>query len=80
MMTGTRHGSMVKPSQVQMISAESKRAPPASPREPSFNALIPAQWPKLPFHFRKYVSLDDKFCGHPKNAEEHPTPCKFLWS
>lgn len=43
MMTGTRHGSMVKPSQVQMISAKSKRAPPASPREPRFNALIPAQ-------------------------------------
>lgn len=50
---------------------------PASPRQPRFKARIAAQWPTLPFYFQKYVSLDDKFCGHPKNAEEYLTTCRF---
>lgn len=54
MMTGNRHGSMVRPrpSQVQVKSAESKRAPPPAPDSPGLMLLSQPNDQNHPFTFR----------------------------
>lgn len=77
-MTDNRLGSVMEP-RVSQVWGNKRRqwpCPPDAPRQPGCTRHPSTVINAAAFYFQRYVSLN-KFCGHPKNTEEPPIPCRF---